>query len=162
MKFIDKILSYLFYRAENYRIYKRNERLKKLGINGSLIASDVALLNFNNIKIGKTTYINGRSMIYGGKIAKVTIGDYCAIGYNVHIKASTHDLKCPTGENMLEYEADIVIGDNVWIGDNVFIKEGVTLGSNVIVGANSVVTKSFGDKVVLAGCPAKIIKKINS
>lgn len=46
MHFIDKILSYLFYRAEKYRlyIYKRNQRLKKLGINADLIASDVSLL----------------------------------------------------------------------------------------------------------------------
>ncbi|MFX9385539.1 DapH/DapD/GlmU-related protein, partial [Acinetobacter baumannii] len=49
------------------------------------------------------------------------------------------------------------IGDNCWIGDNVYIREGVSLGSNVIVGANSVVTKSFGDNVIIAGIPAKII-----
>ncbi|MEQ1734610.1 MAG: hypothetical protein ABL940_13115 [Bacteroidia bacterium] len=39
---------------------------------------------------------------------------------------------------------------------------GVTLGNNVTVGANSVVTKSFPSNVVIAGCPAKIIKYITS
>ena len=37
---------------------------------------------------------------------------------------------------------------------------GVTLGDNVVVGAGAVVTKSFGDNVVLAGNPARIIKEI--
>ena len=40
------------------------------------------------------------------------------------------------------------------------ILPGVTLGDNVVVGAGAVVTKSFGDNVVLAGNPAKIIKEI--
>ena len=36
---------------------------------------------------------------------------------------------------------------------------GVTLGKNVIVGANAVVTKSVPDYSIVAGVPAKIIKK---
>jgi maltose O-acetyltransferase len=35
---------------------------------------------------------------------------------------------------------------------------GVTLGNSVIVGAGSVVTKSFGDNIIISGNPAKIIK----
>ena len=37
---------------------------------------------------------------------------------------------------------------------------GVELGDHVIVGANSVVTKSFKGNVVIAGCPAKIIRTL--
>ena len=53
----------------------------------------------------------------------------------------------------------VKIGNNVWLGDNVSIMPGVTLGNNVIVGANAVVTHSFPDNVVVAGVPAKMIKK---
>lgn len=49
----------------------------------------------------------------------------------------------------------------VWIGNNVFIKEGIEIGNNVIIGANSVVTKSFESNIIIAGCPAKIVKDIN-
>lgn len=54
----------------------------------------------------------------------------------------------------------VKIGNNVWIGDNVCIMPGVTLGNNVIVGANAVVTHSFPENSVIAGVPAKIIKKL--
>jgi len=50
---------------------------------------------------------------------------------------------------------------NVWIGESVSILPGVEIGENSIVGANSVVTKSFPCNVIIAGNPAKIIKRYN-
>ena len=50
---------------------------------------------------------------------------------------------------------------NFWAGGGVTILPGVTLGDNVVVGAGSVVTKSYGDNVVLAGNPARIIKELD-
>jgi len=54
----------------------------------------------------------------------------------------------------------ITIGDNAMIGGGVTILPGVTLGDNVVAGAGAVVTKSFGDNVVLGGNPARVIKEI--
>ena len=44
--------------------------------------------------------------------------------------------------------------------EGVTILPGVTLGDNVVAGAGAVVTKSFGDNVVLGGNPARVIKEI--
>jgi acetyltransferase-like isoleucine patch superfamily enzyme len=56
---------------------------------------------------------------------------------------------------------DVVIGNKCWIGMNAMILPGVHLGDNTIVGAGSVVTKSFPEgNVVIAGNPAKLIKKL--
>lgn len=114
----------------------------------------------NALTIGAKTYIN-EAIIVAGNESTIRIGDNCALGYRVSIKAVTHDLRKPTptqsGSFMIR-EKDISIGDNCWIGDNVFIKEGVTIGDNVIVGANSVVTKSFPSNLIIAGVPAKVLR----
>jgi serine O-acetyltransferase len=54
-----------------------------------------------------------------------------------------------------------VIGDNVYIGPGVKIFGYVKLGDNVKIGANAVVNKSFDeDNIVLAGVPARIVKRL--
>lgn len=52
------------------------------------------------------------------------------------------------------------IGENVWIGAHSIVLKGVKIGDNSVVGAGSVVTKSVPSNSVVAGIPAKIIKKL--
>jgi acetyltransferase-like isoleucine patch superfamily enzyme len=53
----------------------------------------------------------------------------------------------------------IIIGDHVWIGGNSVILPEVHIGSNCVIGAGSVVTRSFGDNLIIVGAPAKAIAK---
>lgn len=55
----------------------------------------------------------------------------------------------------------IKICDDAWIGMNVIILKGVTIGEGAIVGAGSVVTKDVPAWSVVAGNPAKIVKRLN-
>jgi maltose O-acetyltransferase len=113
----------------------------------------------DQFRIGRGTYIND-AIIVGSERASVTIGEQCAIGYRVSIKAVTHDIgrPHPDADGVVAWiEQDITIGDRTWIGDNVFIREGVTIGNDVIVGANSVVTRSVPAGQIVAGAPAVVI-----
>lgn len=53
-----------------------------------------------------------------------------------------------------------IIGDNVEVGANVVIIGAIEVGDNVIIGAGSVVVKSIPSNSVVAGNPAKIIKRL--
>lgn len=100
-----------------------------------------------------------------GCVEEITIGNNVLLGSNVFITDHLHgsvtaeDINVPPIQRPL-HSKPIRIGNNVWIGDKVTILPGVALGDNVIVGANAVVTKSFPENSVIAGCPAKLIKTL--
>lgn len=82
------------------------------------------------------------------------IGNGTLIASNVAIQTGNHQLL-----ERDKYDLKSVkIGRNCWLGFGSVVLPGVELGNNVTVGANAVVTKSFPDNVVIAGCPARIVK----
>ena len=79
------------------------------------------------------------------------------LGYDELITIN-HD---PDPENRsATYGRPIVLEDKVWIGINSTILQGVTIGYGAIVGAQSVVTRDVPPMTIVAGNPARIIKKI--
>ncbi len=111
-----------------------------------------------NIEVGENFYANFNVVILDA--AKVTIGKDCMIAPQVGIYTATHPI-CPEQRTSgIEYAKPITIGDNCWIGGMAVINPGVTLGDNVVVASGAVVTKSFGDNLVIGGNPAKVIKTI--
>lgn len=53
------------------------------------------------------------------------------------------------------------VGDNVLIGANAVVIEGVQIGNGSVVAAGAIVTKDVPENVVVAGVPARVIKKID-
>ncbi|KRN40458.1 galactoside O-acetyltransferase [Fructilactobacillus fructivorans] len=107
-----------------------------------------------NIYIGDNFYANyGLTLL---DTAPITFGKNRYIGPNCGLYTNVHPLNAKERVADVEMAAPITIGDDAWFGGHVTIVPGVTLGNNVVVGAGSVVTKSFGDDVVLVGNPAKV------
>ena len=109
-----------------------------------------------NIIVGKNVFINAccKFQDQGG----IYIGDGVLIGHNVTLATLNHDERPEFRQNI--YPKPIKIGNNVWIGSNATILQGVTIGDNAIIGANAVVTKDVPAGFVVAGIPAKVIRKI--
>ena len=112
----------------------------------------------SHIEVGKNFYANYNLTMLD--VCPITIGKNAMIGPNCQFLTPLHPLDPDERNSGLEYGTPITIGDNFWAGGGVTILPGVTLGDNVVAGAGAVVTKSFGDNVVLAGNPARVIKEI--
>ena len=87
-------------------------------------------------------------------------GRFVFIGDNSHGGLSKEEAAIAPGKRELKSKGEIVIGNNVWLGDKVTVLGGVTIGDNVVVAANSVVTHDVPANSIVAGTPAKVIKKI--
>ena len=87
-------------------------------------------------------------------------GKFVTITDNSHGKSEIESIKLPPYKRVLHSIGPVIIGDSVWIGDKVTILPNVTIGKNSVIAANSVVTKNVPDNCVVAGVPAKIIKRI--
>ena len=98
---------------------------------------------------------------------KIVIGDHLLTGRWVTITDNSHGdtdyatLLTNPIMRRVQSKGPVIIGNDVWIGDNVCILKGVNIGNNVVIGANSVVNKSVQDNCIVAGNPAKIIKRFN-
>lgn len=109
-----------------------------------------------NIHIGKSVYINvgGTFVDLGG----IYIDDHVLIGPNVTIASVNHRL-ASTDRRNLDLNP-VHICDNAWLGANVTVTPGVKIGENSVVAAGAVVTHDVPANTVVAGVPAKPIKKI--
>lgn len=113
--------------------------------------------DYGNIEVGDFFFANYGCVILD--CAPVRIGDYCLIGPQVGIYTAIHPMDPMERSTLYETAAPVTIGDHCWIGGHATINPGVTLGNNVVVASGAVVTRSFGDNVVIGGVPARVIRE---
>lgn len=108
------------------------------------------------VTIGKRCFIQQCCTFFGR--GGIEIGDDVFIGPKCNLITINHDVN--PDNRSATYGKPIKIEDKVWLGINATVLPGVTLGYGCIVGANSVVTKDVPPMTIVAGNPARIIKKI--
>ena len=120
------------------------------------------------IEIGDNVGISG-APIYARK--KITIGENTCIGGNCKILDNDfHPIEAEARNKLLRDEnggdsdlvpsREIKIGKNCFIGCNSIILKGTVLGDGCVVGAGAVVCGEFEDNCVIAGNPARVIKRL--
>lgn len=109
-------------------------------------------------RVGKNVFINfGCTFLDQGGI---TLEDGVFIGPGAKILTEAHPEQ-PEIRHSLQTKP-VVIRRMAWIGAGAIILPGVTVGENAIVAAGAVVTKDIPDNTIVAGVPAKILRRINT
>jgi len=111
------------------------------------------------IKTAPKVFIGPYVTIYGH--GGVEIGEWSLISMQATILSSNHTI--PAMDRCIRWENDVLlptkIGRDVWIGANAVILGGVTIGDGAMVGAGAVVTKDVESGAIVAGNPARLLRK---
>lgn len=107
-----------------------------------------------NLQIGDWSAIGEDALIYN--LGPVTIGDRVTVSQRAHLCAGSHDYTRP---ELPLLRPPIDIGSNAWIAADAFIGPGVKVGEGAVVGARAVAVKDVPAWQVVAGNPARQIRK---
>lgn len=163
-------------------------RCELLGPYANIMNPWYVVISGNNIRIGHSFTAIGEAQhrveigVWGRGFGegKVTIGDGCLMSPGARISASdsitlgngvmlAHGAYITDSDwhglyNRVDRDPEVtpvVLGDNVWIGDRATVLKGVTVGENSVVAAGAMVTRDVPDNVVVAGNPARVVKKLD-
>lgn len=112
------------------------------------------------IRIGDGTWIGKNCSI--ASIDRVQIGKNVLFAGQVHITDHSHgyeDINIPVAQQPLLSKGPVIIDDYCWLGFACEILSGVHIGQHCVIGARAVVTKDVPDYCVVAGNPARVIKR---
>ena len=155
--------------------------MDKKNLNNVKLGKDVKIFDFTNLygceigdnsKIG--TFVEIQKNAYIGKNCKISshtficegvhIGDNVFVGHNVTFINDKYP-RATNEDGSLQSEDDwkveeTYVGNRVSIGSSSTILCGIKIGDNAMIGAGSVVTKNVPENTLVAGVPAKIIRRI--
>ena len=151
--------------APDVKLGKGVKLSKFINLYGCEIGDDTKIGAFveiqKNASVGRQCKISSHTFVCEG----VTIEDNVFIGHGVMFINDIYPRATANGQ--LQTEADwrverTVIKNGASIGTGATILANVTIGENAIVGAGSVVTKNVPANCIVAGNPAKVLRKIES
>lgn len=149
----------------------RNYMIKKEG--GQLYSKTLREYTEKNYNVSVGMYTYGgcfdKRFNLGGK---ATIGRYCSIATDVHYLAANHPLDHVTTSAVFYNKRishldvkdverhSLTVGNDVWIGTGVIITSACTeIGDGAVIGAGSIVTHNVEPYTIVAGNPARVIRK---
>jgi len=128
---------------------------------------------YKGFPIGRGTYGNPRIIADGPEYSDLlSIGAFCSISVGViFMVGGEHNTDWATTYPLHEYfetpepkghpksKGPITVGNDVWIGAGAVILSGVTIGDGAVIGNSAIVTKDVEPYSIVAGNPAKLIRK---
>ncbi|KKB13135.1 hexapeptide transferase [Devosia geojensis] len=138
------------------------------------VAAEAAIFT-SRLVMGEHSWIAGHALVRGD----VTFGDHCTVNSYAAISGR---VTCGNGVRIASHASivgfnhgfddpdrpiyvqkheslGIVIEDDVWVGANAVIVDGVTVGRGAVIAAGAVVTRDVPEMAIVAGVPAKVVRR---
>lgn len=148
------------FEANNLRIVFRGNG-SRLIIGDDVKWSGYILIVGNNrqVIIGNRSTANGVYLMC--RDADISICHDCMLSREIEIRSTdVHKIYDINSGERLNQAGDVYISEHVWIGARAIVSKGVKIPAGSVIGATSFVNKSFDEEnVVIAGTPAKIVKR---
>ena len=119
------------------------------------------LTHLGNVIIGNNVEIGSLTTICRGTLGNTVINDFAKIDDHVHIAHNVDVGARALVVACAEISGGVNISEDTWIGPNSSVIQKVTVGKNSLIGIGSNVTRSVPENVVVAGNPAKILRRAN-
>lgn len=144
-------------------------------------------VSIKNSSLDLTAKVESGSIFYGSRMGRhsfcgydceiscAEIGSFCSISNGVLIGGGRHpvewistspvfydnrdSVKTKLSRHSRPPNRTVVIGHDVWIGANAIIMQGVSVGTGAVIGAGSVVTKNVPPYTIVAGVPARVVRR---
>lgn len=108
-------------------------------------------------------FMYGPSVLFNTNSGSITVGERVMFGHNVMVLTGQHPFNgADYTTDAVANANDIIIKDGCWIASGAIILGGVTIGERSLVCAGAVVTNDVPDDTMVAGVPARTIKKLRS
>ncbi|HEX2055171.1 MAG TPA: DapH/DapD/GlmU-related protein, partial [Nitrospiraceae bacterium] len=127
-------------------------------------------------------WIGAGTLLRTGQKGSITIGHLTSVGIHCELSAYMADIHIGSHvmiasncrffpydhgtepdflmqEQQLKTKGDIVIEDDVWLGSSTIVLSGVRIGKGAVVAAGSIVTRNVPDGCIVAGNPARVVKR---
>ncbi|NET01096.1 MAG: acyltransferase [Sphaerospermopsis sp. SIO1G1] len=124
---------------------------------GTSIQMKCRFLNGRKVYLGDRNVVNF-GCLFDGRHYQIKTGTDVSIGPEATILTLGHD---PQSPEFADKGGDVIIEDKVWIAYRAIILPGVKIGEGAVVGAGAVVTKDIEPYTIVAGNPARFVKKRN-
>jgi acetyltransferase-like isoleucine patch superfamily enzyme len=124
------------------------------------------LYEATGVSVGEGTVLNAALVLYDEYRGLVSFGKRVAVAHNVTIVASSWPnnsrlAELPEVRERLIREAPVRIDDDAWLGTGAIIMPGVTVGRGAVVGAGAVVLSDVDPYTVVAGVPARLVRRLD-
>ena len=110
------------------------------------------------IEVGNNVRLNGCDI---QAAARVTVGDDCILGSCILVDTDYHSVDVDRREpGAAVVTKPVSVGRNVWVGGRATVLKGVSIGDDSVVGYGAVVVEDVPSGVVVAGNPARVVRRL--